>query len=124
MLSIFPSLFTFGLAGPTLLRIVAGLVIVYSGYQLYRSLPAPKPILPQVIALFDILGGILLIIGLYTQPIALVLILVLLIQGFKAKTSRWAGAPIYNKRVYLLLITVLLSIVVMGPGFLAFDLPL
>ncbi|MFA6536446.1 MAG: DoxX family membrane protein [Candidatus Paceibacterota bacterium] len=124
MLSIFPNLLTYGLAGPTLLRIVAGLIIIYSGYQLYRSLSAPKSILARIIALLEVLGGIFLVIGLFTQPVALVLILILLIQALKSKTPRWAGAIVYNKRVYLLLIVILLSLLVSGPGFLAFDLPL
>lgn len=103
MLSIFPSLLTYGLLAPLILRVVVALVLFYSGYRQQN-----------ILGWLTVIGTLGLFLGLFTQPVALLLALIISIRPDKnlPSTQRW------------LLLAILLSLLVTGPGFLAFDLPL
>ena len=116
MLSLWPNLFDFQLAAPLLLRLAAAVSLTWLGYSLIKSGTNKQKLLGSILGL----GSLLLIVGLWTQPTALVLFLItagLLIH-------KPAGATFQHRLFYLLLAVILLSLLVLGPGFLAFDLPL
>ena len=65
-------------SGPllSLLRIVAGLGFLHHGTSKYLSLPPfPFPLSPllQVAGVLELVGGVLIVIGLFTRPVAFVL---------------------------------------------------
>lgn len=118
MLSVWPNLFDFWLAAPFLLRLAAAISLAWLGYSygFGKSGTSKRGLLGLVLGF----GSLLLAIGLWVQPVALALFLitdVLLVH-------KPAGATPQHRLFYLLLAAVLLSLLVLGPGFLAFDLPL
>lgn len=134
MLSVFPDLLAFGLFAPLLLRVALGLAFVRFGWHKVGRGRAEKA------AFFDSLGwkpgayfafgfgalelavGTFLLIGLYTQVAALAAALVSLgALVLKKKPSQ----GITSSRGFLgLLFIIALSLLVLGAGFFAFDLPL
>ena len=114
-LTLFPSLLTFGLAAPLLLRLNVGILILLFGKERYGKRY-------KWTSTFYFLSGILLVIGLYTQIAA---ITGLILLRFDAWTEKKTSS---HPRIYVILdITmsiVLISLLFTGPGFLAFDLPL
>ena len=132
MLSVFPELLTYGLLAPLILRLVAGIFFLKTGmtafYELKQSSFPWTEILKQRKSLEKLLrgtveavGGLLLCIGFLTQVAALVLALV--------AAERFIH-PYYKeeKKVFpiaeALLIAILISLMITGPGFFAIDLPL
>lgn len=134
MLSLFPSLLDFGLFAPTLLRLVAGLIFIDLGYLVLTSEKSswdwlcnamglkPSVFWRRLLGYIEIIGGILLIIGLYTQGAALLLAILVLIELIIEYKE-----PTFVKRdlaFYVLLLTLTFSLLLTGPGLIAFDLPL
>ena len=116
MLSLWPNLFAFQLVAPLLLRLAAAISLAWLGYSLGKSGARKQKLLGLVLGF----GSLLLIIGLWIQPTALALFLItdaLLIH-------KPAGATLQHRLFYLLLATILLSLLVLGPGLFTFDLPL
>ncbi|MCC6290642.1 hypothetical protein IT398_01055 [Candidatus Nomurabacteria bacterium] len=110
MLSIFPALLTGSLAAPTILRLVASLILIQHGHQSTQMNEGKR----RWAGAIEIALAFLLLIGLFTQPVALVLAILI--------TARPDKQILVTAR--LLMITVLLSLVLTGPGLFAFDLPL
>jgi len=133
MLSVFPDLFTYGLVAPFILRISIGAFFVLLGIRrlkndapawdiLWTDIKIGSLPLGPIFAKVQILIGIFLFIGLYTQVVALLAIVFI-----------WGEAFRKNKRVHLsfqelwmtlLLSAICVSFLFLGAGFLAFDLPL
>lgn len=124
MLNTFPTLLVYWLAAPLLLRVVLGVLCIYFGVRFLREkhiwlpkLPHNKP-LHQAVASFQILVGLALVFGFYTQIAALIALSGAFVALFLKEGS-------FEKRAFLLLFfAVSLSLLVLGPGFLAFDLPI
>ncbi len=115
MLTVFPNLLTYGLVAPLILRVVVGSLRIGAGTERYRSQYKWLSILYWVSSIF-------IIVGLYTQVSALVAIILI---GFDYYTKRKI-APLSRpeKALTVLMVAVFLSLLVTGPGFVAFDLPL
>ncbi|MDO8564818.1 MAG: DoxX family protein [bacterium] len=134
MLNLFPELLAWGLLAPLLLRIVVGLIFVSYGWNILRrdretasafceSLGCkPGTTYVWVWGLLQIAGGLLLIIGLYTQGAALGL---MALTGILASLKRKHPERIPFERRFLdLLLVVLVSLLFSGAGLFAFDIPL
>lgn len=127
MLSIFPTLFTYSLVVPLVFRIVIGLVFLTLGYKSIKSgLVSPSlstnPIVSKIVIAVEIAGGILLIIGLWTQIVAMILSALSLLGVLKKNPE--GVAVVIPKEVLALLLLITASLIFLGPGFYAFDLPL
>ena len=134
MLSIFPSLFNFSFFAPTILRLATAWVFVSDGYQKtftkkiewiadFESAglkPAQQIVL--VIGILELIAGLFLIVGFLTQPTALVLAIISLAY-IVLKIKNPSALP-HAFSFYLLLLAINLSILLTGPGALAFDWPL
>lgn len=111
MLSIFSSLLTYDLLAPLILRLAAAIGLGYHGYQVNH---APESSLRLRLAGWSqIIAALLLLIGFWTQPVALLLAVLIVVWPDKSvpRTQRW------------LMVAILLSLLFTGPGFLAIDLP-
>lgn len=120
MLSIFPSLLTWQLFAPLLMRLTLGTVIVFEAYRAYskRSISLQQ----KILSLVEVLAGILLIIGLWTQVAALFIAIDLIIRlAYKIKSKKFLNDGV---NYYLILLVMAISLLVTGAGFLAFDMPL
>jgi hypothetical protein len=114
-LSVFPSLLTFGLLAPFLLRLAIGVL------QLLTGIEKSKKKLGGV-SVVQVISSILLIVGLYTQVVALIAILLI---GIEYRSEKKAGKLSRERgALFILMGTILLSLLFTGPGFFAFDLPL
>src|SRR5687768_8167890 len=75
------------------LRIMTGLLFMQHGTMKFFGFPAPMPMEIELISLFglagvlELFGGLLLLVGLFTRPIAFVL------SGFMAVAYFMAHAP-------------------------------
>ena len=114
-LTIFPVLLTYGLFAPLLLRLTVGILRLLAGVEKYKKGN-------KWLSVLNVLTSILLIIGLYTQIVAIIAILLI---KFDFYMERKAGSLSREKTALsIIMITILISLLVTGPGFLAFDLPL
>jgi uncharacterized membrane protein YphA (DoxX/SURF4 family) len=107
-LSLFPSLFAYSLIGTMLLRITLGVIFVVRGNARRKS--------GNQGGWVELAGGVLLLVGLWTQAAALILGLLSLYRS--KKTSGDA------RMLLVLLAVVSLALVLLGPGMPAVDLPL
>ncbi len=114
-LSTFPSLLTFGLFAPLLLRLCVGSLILLFGFERYKTSY-------KWASIFYAVSGVLLVLGLYTQLAAILGLIILRFDMWVEKKK----SPV--SRQYLLfditLSIILISLIFTGPGFFAFDLPL
>ncbi|MFA5001286.1 MAG: DoxX family membrane protein [Candidatus Paceibacterota bacterium] len=128
MLSLFPALLDFGSIAPLLLRLaLGGTFLSYGLRELIRpQTPAPNsslsPRLIRLIGAWESLLGALLVVGLFTQIVALLIGLELLgylVIRFKDK----AKMPISADYLFVML-AIAISLMLLGSGLFAFDLPL
>jgi len=123
MLSIFPSLLSWQLVSPLIIRLTLASVLIFWSY---RSLTKHKKeeldINKKVVRLIESLCGLLLIAGLWTQLVALVIIVDLIIRLYNKYTDKALFTDGIN--YYLILLVLAISLLFTGPGFIAFDLSL
>lgn len=133
MLNPFPELLSYSLIAPLILRLTLSLIFINLGYMkltsektswvgFFKTTSLPADISVKILALIQIVGGLLLIVGLYTQIAALVFVVITSIELWIEKRD-----PILLRRgfvFYLLLFSISLSLLLTGAGFLAIDLPL
>lgn len=118
-LTIFPSLLTFGLISPFILRLAVALFVFSLGKNRYKKEYKWSSV-------FYIASAVLVFIGLYTQIAVLIAIVVLKFDFYLEYWKNRTFTPISKETYFLysLAIIILLSLLFTGPGFLAFDLPL
>lgn len=134
MLSIFPSLFTYQLLVPTVFRLAAGGIFFWFGYsKLWKEREQKRQFFEGIglkpgmffvwfFGLVELSGGILLIAGYLTQPAALALSLIAL-GAYAAKATK-RGELSSSAGFLFLLFLLTASLLFLGPGKFAFDLPL
>jgi uncharacterized membrane protein YphA (DoxX/SURF4 family) len=119
MFSLFPSLFALDGFAPLLLRLTVGAVFALWAYgKLKKRINSQDTILGSVEAFIAI--GIIL--GAYTQLAALAATIILgvrLIQKIRQKAFLTDGV-----NYYFILFIISITLLLTGPGFFAFDLPL
>ena|SRR5581483_11868803 len=134
MLSLFPNLLNYSLVAPFILRVVLGLIFIDLGALKFKSEKKrwvesfnalhlrPADLFVAIYAAVQVIGGILLIIGLYTQAAALVFVIFTAIELY----IEWSAKEILKRDFvfYALLLAIALSILLTGPGVYSIDLPL
>ena len=134
MLSIFPSLLSYGILAPLVLRVLVGLIFIDLAYlKLHSEKKAwnlffdtirlkPGHLYTKIFAALEIIGGVLLIIGLYTQLVALVFALITFAECYiEMQDNEFLKRDIV---FYVLILAICLSLLVLGAGAFALDLPL
>jgi uncharacterized membrane protein YphA (DoxX/SURF4 family) len=128
MLSLFPDLLNFGSLAPMILRLaLGGTFLSYGLKELFKPkyLPAGAGVstgLARIIGAWESLLGAMLIVGLLTQLVALLAGLELLGYLFLRLKDK-AKMPIPIDYI-LVMIAICFSLMLLGPGLIAFDLPL
>lgn len=134
MLNPFPELLMYSLLGPFILRVLVGLIFIDLGLLKFRSEKEswlasfemlglrPTDLFLPLYALLQIIGGILLIAGLWTQIAALAFALFTLIELY----IEWQARDILKRDMvfYLLVFVISLSLLMTGAGAYAIDIPL
>jgi uncharacterized membrane protein YphA (DoxX/SURF4 family) len=120
MLSIFPSLLAYQQLSPFIIRLVLGAIFVYWAYRGFKHHAGSTR--DKTVSIIEIILGILIIIGLWTQMAALVAVIDLIIRliGRMQKRAFLTDGVNY----YLILLVLSLSLLVTGAGAFAFDLSL
>jgi len=137
MLSIFPELFTYALVAPFVLRVALGSYFIVQGLRrhkqdtmvwenLWSKNGAPIKIgslkVAPVLVKIQIVLGVLLFVGLYTQVAA---ILVLIFAGAEIFMKHKQSPLTFNEKWFTVIVGAMsLSLLFLGAGFLAIDLPL
>jgi len=134
MLSVFPELLNYQLFAPLILRVVLGFILLNLGYAKFKlererweiTFEAlklkPKSTFVSAFGLIEMVGGLALIVGFYTQIAALIFVILTFIELYIEQKEE-----VLLKRdavFYLLLFAIALSLLFTGAGFFAFDLPL
>src|SRR3989338_4222058 len=140
MLSTFPQLFDFQFYGPLILRLALGVILFAHGWSKFKNDKAqfagrlellkfrPGKFWAWVVALTEFLGGILILIGLFTQLTVLVLAIEFLVIIFWVRHGQQlvakSEAPSMSREFDFLILAALLALLVLGPGAWAVDYPL
>ncbi len=134
MPSTFPYILSFWMYAPIILRIVGGLYFFSFGYTGLRSLWHSRVSLFETLRLrpakfwavtasvIEMFAGMLLLMGFFTQIAAAVLAVIALVSIIiKISDASLIKTDIH---IYVLLLAILISLFILGPGYFAFDLPL
>lgn len=133
MLSVFPELFTYSLIAPLILRLAIGCYFLFGGIRklrenkdnwnnLWSNSSLGSLALGPILAKIQIVIGIFLLAGLYTQIAA---ILAIVFAGAECwKRHRGTAPSLHESWPTIFVIAISLALLFLGAGFLAFDLPL
>ena len=134
MLSVFPNLLNYALLAPFILRLVIGIIFIDLGILKFKAEKSrwiasfttlnlhPADLLVAFYGVLQIIGGVLLLIGLWTQVAALIFVI---FTGMELYIE-WSEREVLKRDFvfYLLVFVISLSLLLTGPGAYAFDLPL
>ena len=116
MLSIFPNLFNYSYLAPTILKVAVALILIFYPYFFHFSDKYRK-----ITAFFQVIIGLFLITGMYTQIITPLIVLLIVIEAIVLKIR---GIKIENGLAKFLLLIISISLMFSGPGLFSIDLPL
>jgi uncharacterized membrane protein YphA (DoxX/SURF4 family) len=128
MLSMFPTLLAYPMIGATILRIAVAIAVLILGR---KTLLAAKSLqksgvgtqsIAKAVSIVEILIGLFILIGLWTQVAALLLALLSGILYFTR--TRHSAFAIESSLLYIFLALSSLSILFFGAGIIAIDLSL
>jgi|CXWK01.1.fsa_nt_gi uncharacterized membrane protein YphA (DoxX/SURF4 family) len=133
MLSTFPELFTFGLAAPFVLRVLLGCFFIFQGLRrhkqdavawnaLWNDAHIGSLKLAPILTKIQVILGVLLFVGLYTQISAIIAIL--FIAAVWYRTFGFSRPSFTDAWISLFPAVIAFSLLFLGAGLLAFDLPL
>ena len=134
MLNPFPDLLTYAMLGPFILRVVIGLIFIDLGFLKFRSEKRawlssfetlglrPADLFLSLYALVQVIGGLMLLAGLWTQVAALGFVIFTGIELY----VEWAAKEILKRDMvfYILIFAISLSLLLTGAGAYAIDIPL
>lgn len=134
MLNLFPGLLSYALLGPFILRLVLGLVFIDLGLLKFKGEKKrwvatfeamhlrPADFFVPLYAAVQILGGILLVVGLWTQAVAILFAILTFCELY----VEWSNSTLLKRdfTFYLLSFCISLSLVFTGAGAYSFDIPL
>ncbi len=133
MLSLFPNLFTFGLIAPFFIRLAVGIFFILQGTRrqkeeafqwnaLWNDKKIGSVTLSSILAKLQIVVGVLLAIGLFTQAAAIVALVFVWAEWFLKR--RTAMLTFQETWFTVLISAISIALLFLGAGFFAFDLPL
>jgi putative oxidoreductase len=134
MLNTFPDLLTYSQFAPLILRVVLGVILIDLGILKFKSEKSrwiatfeglrlrPSESLVSFFGLVEIIGGLMLVVGIYTQIAALIFVVMFAIEFY----IEWIEANVLKRDLvfYILCLAISLSLLITGAGKLAFDIPL
>lgn len=133
--SLFPALLDYQMLGVFMIRATLGLIFIYFAYEkifieqrerieFFEKLHLrPTKIFFWVVALTELVAGIGLVIGLYTQAVALVTGALMTIATF-IKRLNPSALPKNTIEFYIILAVASFALLFLGAGAFAIDLPL
>jgi len=131
ILNTFPNLLTFGILAPLFLRVVLGFIAIDLGYlklgkekkrwqNLFELIHFnPGKYFVKIAALVEIVGGLMMLCGAYTQIVAMVFSLAFFCEAileYRDDSLEARGFPFY-----ILMFAISLSLIFSGAGAFALD---
>jgi len=134
MLNPFPELLTYSLLAPFILRITIGFLLVNLGYLKLSKEKSrweatfeafqvkQKVVATKILGFIEVIGGLSLIAGFYTQVAAIAFVILSGIEVF----IEYREETLLKRDIvfYVLMFMIALSLVFSGAGFFAVDIPL
>ena len=134
MLNPFPELLNYSLLAPFILRVVIGIIFLDLGALKFKSEKQrwiasfetlglrPATFFVPLYGLLQVVGGLMLLAGLWTQVAALAFVI---FTGAELYIE-WSAREVLKRDMvfYLLIFVVSLSLLITGAGAYAFDIPL
>jgi putative oxidoreductase len=108
----------------SLLRIMTGLLFLEHGSQKLFAFPGPGPALTTLLvvqALLELVGGLLILIGLFTRPVAFILAGDMAVAYFMAHAPRGFFPMLNGGQLAILFCFVFLYLFVAGGGVWSVD---
>ncbi|MES3006100.1 MAG: DoxX family protein [Patescibacteria group bacterium] len=134
MLNPFPELLDFGILAPTLIRVAVAVFFINFGWNkltkerehkatFFESIGLrPAGVYVTLLGIFQIVAGVCLIVGVFTQVFAIICATIALVSYIiKKRHPEMLFTP---SSIYALLFIMALSLVFSGAGLPAVDLPL
>jgi len=134
ILNTFPDLLTFSTLSPLILRVVLGLITINLGFlklgkehviwqELFETINIhPSKFFIKVFAFIEVIGGIMLIAGSYTQLTAIIFAILFFCEA--VLDYRESELEERDLTFYILVFSISLSLIFLGAGAFAIDLPL
>lgn len=134
MLNPFPDLLVYGLLAPFILRVIAGFIFINLGILAFKNekqrwvvslstlnISNPKMAV-KILGAIEVVGGVMLLVGLYTQVAALILGFLTFAEAY----VEYKDPSILKRNLvfYTMLFAITLSLLLSGAGAFALDLPL
>ena len=120
--------------GPTILRLILGIVFIAHGWQKLQNIGAVAGFLGQVgipaagffayiLTIVEFFGGILVLLGLFTRISALLISIEMIVAllTVKAQVSLLSGATGAGKELDLALLAIALALSLLGSGALSLE---
>lgn len=132
MLSLFPDLFTYREVAPFILRLVLAFIFVGHGYSKFKTKEEtvkffdsikikPAKFWATFVGIAELVSGAMLLVGLFTQAAAILIAVIMVVAIVKVKTRQgFLGGYEFE----LLILACALSLLFLGSGIFAIDLPL
>ncbi len=108
----------------SVLRIVTGLLFLEHGTQKFFAFPGPGPALTALLTiqgLLELVGGVLILIGLFTRPVAFILAGDMAVAYFYAHAPRGFFPTLNGGQLAILFCFVFLYLFVAGGGAWSVD---
>jgi putative oxidoreductase len=108
----------------SVLRIMTGLLFMEHGMQKFFAFPSPGPALTPLLivqGLLELVGGILIVIGLFTRPVAFILAGDMAVAYFYAHAPRGFFPQVNMGQLAILFCFVFLYLFVAGGGAWSVD---
>lgn len=133
MLNPFPDLLAFSFFAPLFLRATVGIIFMQFGFRKIARMKHTAAFFERInvipgwffvwfFGLIEIIGGIMLFLGVFTQIAALVLAFIIIGAFFLKR--KYPTALSHDKSYYILLAVTTFSLIFLGAGAFAIDLPL
>lgn len=134
ILNTFPDLLTFSQLSPLILRVVIGVIALNLGYlkltkekidwqKLFETINIhPTIFFVKVLAYTEIIGGLMLIAGAYIQITAIIFAILFFCEA--VLDYRESELEDRDLTFYILMFAISLSLIFLGAGAFAIDLPL
>ena len=134
ILNTFPDLLTYGILSPLILRVVLGLIALDLGILklgkeshvwvgLFQTINfQPAKFFVKLLAAIEIIGGVMLVLGSYTQITAIVFAVIFFCET--VLEYREESLETRNLPFYIMMFAISLSLVFSGAGAFALDIGL
>jgi len=117
MLSVFPQFFNYAFFAPFLLRLGLAIVLLIMSYRTLKKIEE----CPKICAVVQLLSAGLFLLGFLVQAAATLTIIALIGEMIRKKIKK---LPVNEGCLKFLIFVAALSLLFLGPGIFAIDLPL